>query len=107
MKRNDSIKPIWNFIYIVCSIKRNKKCQYVFAQQHFLYIIIGTRLAGVKEVVVGVDLGVAVVSGATVFAVKRACENVPLVKVEALVVCRVLNEPAVVAFLARATSAAD
>jgi len=55
--------------------------------------------------VVGVDLGVAVVSGAAVFAVKRARENVPLVKVEALVVCRVFSNPAVVTFLARATSA--
>jgi len=103
MERNDSMTPICNFIYIVYSIKRKKKWQYLIAQPLVLYIIIGTRLAGVEEVVVGVDLGVAVVCGAAIFAVKRAREHVPLVEVEALVVCRVLGEPAVVAFLPRAT----
>ena len=51
------------------------------------------------------DPGVAVVSGAAVFAVKRAREMVPLDEVEAIVVCRVFSYPAVVTFLARATSA--
>ena len=51
------------------------------------------------------DLGVAVVSRAAVFAVKRARERIHLVEVDALVVCRVFSNPAVVTFLARATSA--